>query len=131
MTVISHMAAAAGPLRGVLPLGGWSAPRGVPVYQPDIFAQEAIADPYPHYAALRGLGPVVWLKAQRVYAVGRHAEVKHVLMQPDVFLSGRGVALNAPTNRLGRGTTLNSDGLAHDERRKLIAHRLTPKRCGP
>ena len=116
MTVISHMA-----------LRGRTAPRGVPAYEPDVFAPEAIADPYPHYAALRELGPVVWLRAQRVYAVARHAEVKHVLMTPDVFLSGRGVALNAPTNRLGKGTTLNSDGHEHDERRKMIAHRLTPK----
>lgn len=127
MTVISHVVSAARPLRGLLPLRGRTAPRGVPVYEPDIFSSEAIADPYPHYVALRELGPVAWLSAQRVYAVGRHAEVKHILTQPDVFVSGRGVALNAPTNRLSRGTTLNSDGPVHDERRKMLAHRLTPK----
>jgi cytochrome P450 len=127
MTVISQMAAAASPLCGVLPRQARTAPRGVPAYEPDIYAPDAIAEPYPHYAALRELGPVVWLRAQRVYAVGRHADVKHILMKPDVFASGRGVALNAPTNRLSKGTTLNSDGLAHDERRKMLAHRLTPK----
>jgi cytochrome P450 len=104
-----------------------NAPSGVPVYEPDIFAPEAVDDPYPHYAALRELGPVVWLRAQRVFAVGRHAEVKHVLLQPDVFVSGRGVALNAPINKLSKGTTLNSDGQVHDDRRKMLAHRLTPK----
>jgi cytochrome P450 len=126
MTVISQMAAAARPLRDVLPFGGRT-PHGVPTYEPDIYSPGAIADPYPHYAALRKLGPVVWLSAQRVHAVGRHAEVKHVLMNPDVFVSGRGVALNTPINRLSKGTTLNSDGHVHDERRKILAHRLTPK----
>lgn len=127
MSVISQVAAAAAPLRGVLNLRGGAAPGDVPVYRPDMFSADAIADPYPHYAALRELGPVVWLSKQRVYAVGRHAEVKHVLMQPDLFVNGRGVALNAPTNRMSRGTTLNSDGEVHDRRRKMLAHRLTPK----
>jgi hypothetical protein len=34
---------------------------GVPVYKPDVYAVDAIVDPYPHYQRLRDLGPVVWL----------------------------------------------------------------------
>lgn len=98
-----------------------------PVYRRDIYARSAIRDPYPHYARLRQLGSVVWLSRQRVYALPRYAECKAVLRDDARFVSGAGVALNPLTNRLSRGTTLNSDGADHDRRRKLLAHRLTPK----
>jgi hypothetical protein len=29
----------------------------IPVYEPDIYADAAILDRYPHYAAMRALGP--------------------------------------------------------------------------
>ncbi|PRC54375.1 cytochrome P450, partial [Mycobacterium sp. ITM-2017-0098] len=50
-----------------------------------------------------------------------------VLRDDTRFISGRGVALNRLSNRLSRGTTLNSDGVEHDERRKLVAHRILPR----
>jgi cytochrome P450 len=100
---------------------------GVPVYEPDIYSVDAIVDPYPHYQRLRDLGPVVWLTKHRVYALPRYAECKAVLLDDKTFLSGRGVALNWIANRMSRGTTLNSDGAEHDQRRKLLAHRLLPR----
>ena len=100
---------------------------GIPVYRPDIYATAAIVDPYPHYARLRELGPVVWLPRQRVYALPRFAECKAVLRDDETFISGDGVALNPIANRLSRGTTLNSDGADHDQRRKLVAHRMLPR----
>src|ERR1700753_3649125 len=100
---------------------------GVPVYRPDIYSTDGIVDPYPHYARLRQLGPVVWLPKHRVYALPRFGECKAVLRDDTTFVSGSGVALNAITNRLSRGTTLNSDGAEHDLRRKLVAHRILPR----
>jgi cytochrome P450 len=99
----------------------------IPAYRPNIYSTRAIADPYPHYARLRDLGPVVWLSRQRVYALPRYAECKAVLRDDKTFLSGDGVGLNPVVNRLSRGTTLNSDGAEHDQRRKLVAHRLLPR----
>lgn len=99
----------------------------VPVYRPDIYSPQAILDPYPHYAKLRELGPVVWLANHKVYALPRYAECKAVLLDDKTFTSGDGVALNPVTNRLSRGTTLNSDSADHDRRRSLVAHRLTPR----
>lgn len=99
----------------------------VPQYRPDIYSPEAIRDPYPHYARLRELGPVVWLPRQKVYAVTTYAECKAVLLDEDTYISGEGVGLNPVVNRLSRGTTLNSDGEVHARRRKLLAHRLTPR----
>lgn len=100
---------------------------GVPVYKPDIYSAEAIVDPYPHYQRLRDLGPVVWLTKHKVYALPRYAECKAVLRDDETFLSGSGVALNRIANRMSRGTTLNSDGVEHDQRRRLLAHGLLPR----
>jgi cytochrome P450 len=102
-------------------------PTGIPAYQPNLYSTRAIVDPYPHYAGLRRLGPVVWLTKQRVYALPRYAECKAVLRDDATFLSGAGVGLNPLVNRLSRGTTLNSDGAEHNQRRKLVAHRLLPR----
>jgi cytochrome P450 len=102
-------------------------PANVPDYRPNLYSKQAIVDPYPHYTRVRELGPVVWLTKQRVYALPRFAECKAVLRDDKTFVSGNGVGLNPVWNRLSRGTTLNSDGTEHDQRRKLVAHRLLPR----
>ena len=99
----------------------------IPRYRKDIYSVDAILNPYPHYDALRTAGPVVWLPRQRVYAVSRYADCKAVLLDDETFVSGDGVSLNPVANRLGRGTTLNSDGDEHSTKRSVLAHRLTPK----
>ncbi len=104
-----------------------SGPRDVAVYGPNIYTKSAVVDPYPHYRRLRRLGPVVWLSRHGVYALPRYAECKATLRDDATFISGNGVALNPISNRLSRGTTLNSDGVEHDLRRKLVAHRLLPR----
>ncbi|WP_338891344.1 hypothetical protein [Rhodococcus sovatensis] len=70
---------------------------------------------------------VVWLPHQQVFAISRHADCAAVLLDDETFISGDGVALNPRANRLGRGTTLNSDGDEHATKRSVLAHRLTPK----
>lgn len=102
-------------------------PPDTPAYRRDIYSRTAILDPYPHYRAMRELGSVVWLARHRLYALPRYRECKATLRDDGLFLSGHGVAANPLTNRLSRGTTLNSDGTDHDRRRKLVAHRLMPR----
>lgn len=99
----------------------------IPVYRPDLYSASAIRDTYPHYAALRELGPVVWLSKHKVYALPRYAECRQVLLDDDTFASSGGVGLNPVANRVGQGTTLFSDGEDHARRRSLLAHRLTPR----
>lgn len=101
--------------------------RFVPSNAEDLYTRSAILDPYPGYARLRAQGPVVWLERHKAYALPRYAECKSVLLDDATFVSGAGVGLNAITNRFSRGTTLNSDGAEHAERRSLVAHRLTPR----
>lgn len=96
-------------------------------YGRNIYSRGALLDPYPHYQRLRRLGSVVWLAEHRAYALPRYAECKTTLRNDELFVSGNGVALNPLSNRLSRGTTLNSDGAEHDQRRKLLAHRLLPR----
>ncbi|MEV6943477.1 cytochrome P450 [Streptomyces sp. NPDC051172] len=98
-----------------------------PAYHADLYSASAIRDTHPHYAALRDLGPVVWLSRQKVYALPRYAECKQVLLDDETFASSDGVALNPVANRVGQGTTLFSDGDDHARRRSLLAHRLTPR----
>lgn len=99
----------------------------IPQYRRNIYSTDAILDPYPNYARLRQLGSVVWLPGQQVFAIPRYAECKEVLLDDETFISGDGVALNPIANRLGRGTTLNSDGDEHASKRAVLAHRLTPR----
>jgi cytochrome P450 len=103
------------------------APARVPHYGGDLYSDAGILEPYDHYQRLRELGPVVWLSKQKVYAVTTYAECKAVLLDDATYVSGSGVALNPLTNALSSGTTLNSDGDEHERRRKLVAHRLTPR----
>ena len=99
----------------------------IPTDRTDVYSPDAILDPYPHYARLRRLGPVVWLSRHRVHALPRYAECKQTLRDDESFVSTGGVALNPISNRMSRGTTLASDGAEHTARRKLLAHRLLPR----
>ncbi|MFL6160011.1 MAG: cytochrome P450 [Marmoricola sp.] len=99
----------------------------VPSYRANLFSPASSTDPYPHYRRLRELGPVVWLPRHRVYAITSYDACKSVLLDAKNFVSGQGVGLNPVVNRLGRHTTLNSDGEDHARRRKLVAPRMTPR----
>lgn len=98
-----------------------------PSFAGDLFTDDVLDDPYATYRALRDLGPVVWLDAHDVYAVVHHAEARAVLDDPTTFCSGLGVGLNEAINLMGRGTTLMSDGAAHERQREVIGRPLTPK----
>jgi cytochrome P450 len=99
----------------------------IPTSSIDLFDDEALTEPYEHYRVLRDQGPVVWLERHEVFAIPRYAEVRDVLDRPDEFCSGQGVGLNAMINDAGRGTTLMSDGEAHDRQREVIGRPLTPR----
>jgi cytochrome P450 len=102
-------------------------PGSIPSCATDLFTDDALAEPYGHYRALRDLGPVVWLEAHGVYAVARYENVRAVLADPETFCSGHGVGLNDVMNEIGRGTTLMSDGDDHRRLRSVIGRPLTPK----
>ena len=48
----------------------------VPVCDVNLYDAETNADPYDAYRAIRDAGPVVWLPATGVWAMGRYADVR-------------------------------------------------------
>lgn len=102
------------------------APTAVPHYDVDLFSDAAIEDPFPHYAAIRALGPVVWLPSNDIYAVGRFDEVTQVLRSPTLFSSSRGLSLQSKVNDILVGSTLNSDPPEHDLTRSVTSAPLLP-----
>ncbi|UPJ55956.1 cytochrome P450 [Bradyrhizobium sp. 192] len=100
---------------------------GQPVYDVDLYSDEVLHDPYPHYRALRELGPVVWLPRNGLHVVARFDDVRAALRNPSVFSSAQGVAANDHVNEISRGTTLASDAPLHDRLRAIIAAPLLPR----
>jgi cytochrome P450 len=91
----------------------------------DLFTDDALADPYPHYDALREAGPAVWMSRLGVYAVPRYAEARAVLRDPENFSSARGVMLNDAMNDATGGLALICcDAPRHDEMRRVLRRPL-------
>jgi len=115
-----HLAEFGGEARKVV------APSRVPHYEAEFYADEFIADPFPHYAAMRALGPVVFLPALGNFAVTRYQEVRDALRDFEVFSSAQGVAADQAGCDFLRGNTLNSDPPVHSVMRAAVVAPLLP-----
>lgn len=93
-----------------------------------LYGPTALRDPDGTYRAIRDAGQAVWLPRDRLWAIGRYADVKAALRAADVFTSGSGVAGNPVTNRLGTHTVLASDGAAHTRRRGVMLDYLAARK---
>lgn len=100
---------------------------GVPVVEGDLFSDGSLVDSSGLFARVREAGPVVWLPANRLYAIGRFSDLRAALRDDEVFVSGRGVAANPLANALARRTTLGSDGADHEGRRRVLMRSLGAK----
>ena len=98
----------------------------IPVSDIDLFADDAIADPYPAYRVLRDLGPVVFLAKSGVHAMARYETVRDALRNHQAFSSAQGVAVDDARARKGVGNLLASDPPEHDRLRKVIMAPLSP-----
>lgn len=98
----------------------------IPDYEPDIYSDEGILDPYPHYAAMRALGPVVRLPAHDLYAIGRYADVKKALLGHTRFISGKSVAGFEWPAEFPVQSTLFADEPLHTRFRSVIGAPLAP-----
>lgn len=104
-----------------------SAAMDVAQYDVDMYSDVVLDDPYPHYRAIRDLGPAVWLPRNALWAIGRHSDVREALFDHAVFSSACGVAANERTNAVARGNLLASDPPEHEFLRKVVGAPLTPK----
>lgn len=97
-----------------------------PVYDVDMYSDAVIREPWVHDRAIRDLGPLVWLPQNRLYAIGRHEDVRAALSAHDVLISGRGVAANDTANGMANANLLASDPPLHDELRRIVARPVRP-----
>lgn len=102
--------------------------RGVPApaYEADFYSDDFIRDPWGHYAAMRALGPVVWLPRHDNYALTRYKEVGDCLRDPATFCSGLGVAADKTACGMMQGNSIASDGARHTAIRAAMATPLLP-----
>lgn len=98
----------------------------VPYYDIDFYGDEFIRDPFPHYAKMRELGPVVWLPQLENFALPRYKEVQRALRDNDTFISSKGVAGDQFGCDFLQGNTVASDEPRHSELRQAMAPPLLP-----
>lgn len=92
----------------------------------DLFADEILVDPYPTYAALRELGPVVHLPVNDVYALTRYETIRAALGDWESF-SSTAIGFNPMVNDALTGTSLRSDPPEHTTLRATLSENLTPR----
>ena len=97
----------------------------------DVWSDANLRDPFPLYAELRTLSPVVRLVRQDAYAVTRYAEIRDLLQEWESFTSAKGVGMSALANaRAGRGV-ISSDPPIHTARRRVLNGQLLPAALKP
>lgn len=98
-----------------------------PVSDIDLFAPDALRDPFPLYKIIRDLGPVVRLSRIDILAISRFYDVQAALRAANILVSGEGIGFNSIANRQTpeRGV-LTSDGERHQKLRSVLARPLGP-----
>ncbi|MET0456922.1 MAG: cytochrome P450 [Mycobacterium sp.] len=99
----------------------------IPDFDIDIFADDVLLDPYPTYARMRELAPVVRVTAHGFLAVSRYADVRAVLLDHRRFASGMGVGFNDGFNGVRKSSVIASDPPRHDTLRSVLQDRLGPR----
>jgi cytochrome P450 len=101
----------------------------------DPFDPAVLADPYPHYAALRRSGAVHAVPSLEMKVVCRYAEAESVLRSPEMFSSSpyqdfirAAMELGAARVAVARETLLGSDPPVHTRLRKLVNRGFTQAR---
>jgi cytochrome P450 len=100
---------------------------GVPTSNVDLFDEAVLLNPYPVYAELRELGPVVWLEQLGFYFFTRFTDIQAALSDWETFTSAQGVTMNDQMNAALQGGVLCSDPPLHDTIRKVLIKPLTPQ----
>lgn len=93
----------------------------------DLFSDEALDNPYPHYERLRDAGPAVYLDALDVWFLGRYEQVRSVAVDWRTYTSSQGVGLNPMINSAWQNALVCLDPPAHTGQRRLFNERLAPR----
>ncbi len=98
-----------------------------PVCDVDFYSESTIADTVNAYHKMLALGPVVWLQKNQLTAICSHAAVTAALRNFKHFSSARGVSIDADTNKMIVGSSLNSDPPQHNITRGITFKPLSTK----
>jgi len=89
----------------------------------DPFAPEVIADPYPHYKALRDEAPVSYIEDRQVWALMRYDDVRAALRDHTRMSSAQGVMyILAPLPMM-----LTMDPPDHERLRRIVGREFAPR----
>ena len=99
----------------------------LPTIDVDLWSDEILRDPYPTYARLRAMGPVLYDAPHAAYVLPRYDEVRAALQDWETFSSARGVGLNERANRMAGRGILTTDPPLHDTRRRILNTQLVPR----
>jgi cytochrome P450 len=97
----------------------------------DLFADAALAAPYPLYRELRDIGPAVWLVRHDCWFVGRHEELRRALGDWQTYSSAHGIGLNPIINTAWANALICVDPPVHTQMRTFINERLSPRALRP
>jgi cytochrome P450 len=97
----------------------------------DVWSDANLRDPFPLYAELRRLAPVVRLVRNDAYAVTRYAEIRDVLQEWESFTSAKGVGMSPLINARGGRGVIASDPPVHSARRRVLNSQLLPAPLKP
>ena len=103
-----------------------------PVFEQDLWSDNALLEPYPYYEQLRKLGSVVWLAHQQMWAITRYAELKAALLDAELFSSAHGCSMNEAVNAATADRVmLCTDGTKHRDMRRVFTKPLVPAAVAP
>jgi cholest-4-en-3-one 26-monooxygenase len=94
-------------------------PRVIDLLDGDLYA----GDPEPTYAWLRAHAPAYRDEVNRLWGISRHHDVVTIEKDPHTFCSSQGYRPNLPAD----DSMIGNDDPRHNERRRLVARRFTPK----
>ncbi len=97
-----------------------------PCYADDVFAPQALRQPFEHYRQIRDLGPAVCLYGVEAVALSRFDDVRTALQTPEILISGKGNGFNEIWNTPRGPDLINSDGADHRRLRKHLARPMMP-----
>ena len=88
----------------------------------NLYDDEVLRDPWPHYTRSREKGPVVWMEALGNYAFTQYDVVRNGLRDHETFKSGLGTAADDFGCQHQRGNTGASDPTRHT----VLRHAVLP-----
>ncbi|HVU72854.1 MAG TPA: cytochrome P450 [Mycobacteriales bacterium] len=85
-----------------------------------------VGDPFPAYAQLRREEPVHWNEEREFWAILRYTDVRHISVNPELFISGKGITIPEPGFKAVQpGSMIFTDPPAHRHVRRLVLGAFT------